>query len=39
MDIYILGIDHEIQVADSRRTQEDKEKFTELLEKIFTEQV
>jgi len=37
MKVYILGIDHEIQVADGRRTQAEKGQFAKLLTEIFAQ--
>jgi len=36
MKIYILGIDHEIQLADGRRAQAEKAEFAKLLTEIFS---
>lgn len=37
MKIYILGIDHEIQVFDGKRTTEEKTKFEKLLRELVSE--
>lgn len=37
MEIYILGIDHEIQTFDGRRSQEEKTAYAQLLKRLIPE--
>jgi hypothetical protein len=38
MNVYILGIDHEIQLVDNNRPEADKEAFTKLLAELLIQQ-